>query len=33
MIEDRDFTFLLDYIPSYRTEAGTGSGLAIGYWE
>jgi aromatic ring-opening dioxygenase catalytic subunit (LigB family) len=31
-MEDRDFTFLLDYMPSYRTEAGTGNGLAIGYW-
>jgi hypothetical protein len=31
-MEDRDFTFLLDYMPSYRTEAGTGNGLAVGYW-
>lgn len=31
-MEDRDFTFILDYVPSYRTEAGTGNGLAVGYW-
>jgi hypothetical protein len=31
-MEDREFTFLLDYMPSYRTEAGTGNGLAVGYW-
>jgi len=31
-MEDRDFSFLLDYMPSYRTEAGTGNGLAIGCW-
>lgn len=31
-MEDRDFTSILDYLPSYRTEAGTGNGLAIGYW-
>jgi len=32
-MEDRGFRFLMDYVPSYRTEAGTGNGLAIGYWE
>jgi 3-O-methylgallate 3,4-dioxygenase len=31
-MEDRDFTFITDYMPSYRTEAGTGNGLAVGYW-
>lgn len=31
-MEDRDFTFLMDYVPSYRTEAGTGNGLAVGVW-
>jgi hypothetical protein len=23
----------VDYVPCYRTEAGTGSGMAFGYWE
>jgi hypothetical protein len=31
-MEGRDFSFILDYMPSDRTEAGSGNGLAIGCW-
>jgi len=24
---------LVDYVPCYRTEAGTGQGMAFAYWE
>ncbi|MED1796718.1 hypothetical protein P4V54_29125 [Brevibacillus nitrificans] len=31
-LEDKKMT-LLDYIPAYRTEAGTGCGMAFAWWE
>jgi 3-O-methylgallate 3,4-dioxygenase len=31
-LEERQFT-LVDYIAGYRTPAGTGTGMAFGYWE
>jgi hypothetical protein len=31
-MEDREVTFIGDYIPAYRTLAGTGCGMAFAYW-
>ncbi len=31
-LEDKDFT-LIDYVPCYRSPAGTGCAMAFGYWE
>ncbi len=32
LLEDLDAT-VLDYVPGYRTPAGTGAGMAFAYWE
>ena len=33
VMEDREVTFIGDYIPAYRTMAGTGCGMAFAYWQ